>query len=334
MIKIPYEQLIVKIKEQASLSDEEISSKIKAKMDQLSGLISKEGAAHIIANELKVKLFEEGKLKIDKIFSGMRSVETVGKITNLFDIREFARKDGSQGKVASIVIADDTASIRLVLWNDQTDKAKGLKVGDILKVGNAFSKENQGKPELHINSNSELEINPPGETIGEVSTKRPEAKRKKIEELQATDSNIELLGTIVQIFDPRFYEICPECGKRAKQKESAFACDTHGIVTPNFAYVLNLILDDGSSTIRAIFFRNQLANLLQKSDEEILKFKGSPESFGTIKEDLLGKIVKIVGRVSKNEMFDRLEFISQLVFPDPNPDDELKKLQKEAEVIE
>ena len=78
MIKIPYEKIIEKIKEQAKISDSEIESKIKEKTDQLAGLISKEGAAHIIANELGVKLFEEGNLKIKDILPGMRSVETSG----------------------------------------------------------------------------------------------------------------------------------------------------------------------------------------------------------------------------------------------------------------
>ena len=66
MIKIPLAQIIEKIKEHANISEDEINSKIKAKMEQLSGLISEEGAAHIISNELGIKLFEEtsGKLQI------------------------------------------------------------------------------------------------------------------------------------------------------------------------------------------------------------------------------------------------------------------------------
>ena len=63
MIKIPYDTIIEKIMEHSKLTLEEVNSKIKAKTEQLAGLISKEGAAHIIANELGVKLFEEGKLK-------------------------------------------------------------------------------------------------------------------------------------------------------------------------------------------------------------------------------------------------------------------------------
>ena len=55
MINIPVETVLTKLKENG-LSDEEIETKIKQKMDQLSGLISREGAAHIIANEMGIKV--------------------------------------------------------------------------------------------------------------------------------------------------------------------------------------------------------------------------------------------------------------------------------------
>ncbi|MCK5283196.1 MAG: DUF2240 family protein [Nanoarchaeota archaeon] len=334
MIKISYEDIISKITEKSGLSVEDINSKIKEKMDKLSGLISQEGAAHIIANELGVKLFEEGKLKIKDIRAGMRSVETVGKITNIYEIKEFQRKDGSAGKVASFVISDETSQVRVVLWNDQADELKNLKLDQIIKVKDILARENNlGNPELHMTSNSELIINPEGEKIDKVAEKQKPA-RKKIEELAETDTNVELLGTIVQAFEPRFYEVCPDCNKRVRPKDSAFVCNTHGNITPKFAYVMNVILDDGSSTIRTVFFRNQLANLLKMEEPDILKFKDSPGDFQAIKDGLLGTILKVVGRTSKNEMFDRLEFIAQLVFPDPDPDQELKRLEEEAKAIE
>ncbi|MBR9699291.1 DUF2240 family protein [Candidatus Woesearchaeota archaeon] len=334
MIKVPFDMLVEKIKEQAKISDGEIDAKIKSKMDQLSGLISKEGAAHIIANELGVKLFDESqtKVKIKRILEGMRSVETVGKITQLFDVKEFNRKDGSAGKVLAFTIGDETGTIRVVLWNEQTDIVKDLKMGIIVKVVGAYSRNNNNNLEIHLATKGEIIPNPEGETVGEVA--QPVVGRRKIADLKENESNIELLGTIVQAFEPRFYEVCPECGKRAKQKENGFECPTHGSVATAYGYVMNTVLDDGTSTIRTIFFRNQMNNLLQKNNDEILKLKENTAEFQAIKDGLLGKIVKIVGRVTKNEMFDRIEFISQQVFPDPNPDEELKRLEKEAEAVQ
>ena len=69
--------------------------------------------------------------------------------------------------------------------------------------------------------------------------------------------------------------------------------------------------------------------LLNKTQEEILKYKDDPQSFEPIKTELLGNIVKLIGRVTKNQMFDRLEFITQLVFPNPDPEQEINKLESE-----
>lgn len=337
MIKIPFEDIIAKITEKSGLSQEEIDSRIQKKTQQLSGLISKEGAAHIIANELGIKLLEEvsGKLQIKNIMAGMRDVETIGKVMQIFPVREF-ETNGRQGKVASLVIGDETGSIRLVLWGDQTDNISKIKQNDIIKMMSGYVRENQGRKEIHLNDRSKIMVNPPGESVGEVpeqTFERPTANRKPINELQETDSNIEILGTIVQAFEPRFFEVCPECGKRSRMVEGeGYKCQTHGTVNPDYSYVFNAVIDDGTETIRTVFFRNQMERVLGMDKENILKFRESPERFDEVKNDLLGNQIKIIGRVNKNEMFDRLEFVSNLVDANPDPAQELKRLDSQNDV--
>lgn len=334
MIKIPYEEIISKIKEGSKISEAEISSKIKEKMDQLAGLISKEGAAYIVANELGVKMLDSfnREVKIKNIAEGMKSASVLGKVIEVYGVKVFSRKDGSTGKIGSFVIADETGKIRVVLWNEFAEKLDGITPGAVIRIKDAYVKENQAGNELHLNSRSEIEINPKGEGISAVFEKKN--KRKKINELNDKDSDVELLGTIVQVFEPRFYEICPECGKRLKSKEEKLQCEQHGIVEPSFGYVINLMLDDGSSSIRSVFFRKQMENLLAMESAEIMKLHEAPSEFQHVKDNLLGKIIKVVGKVSRNEMFQRLEFIAQLVYPEPDPDDELKRLEKDAQVVE
>ncbi|MEA2036601.1 MAG: OB-fold nucleic acid binding domain-containing protein [Nanoarchaeota archaeon] len=331
MIKFPLSTIIEKIKEKTDISEEELNSKIEDKMKQLSGLISKEGAAHIIANELGVKLLEEtsGKLQIKNVLAGMRDVETVGKIQQISGISEFQRKDGTPGKVASIVIADETGSIRIVLWGSQTDLLNELKEDLTVKVIGGYVRENNNRLEVHLNESSKLIPNPEGENVGEV--KKYTSQRKKIGELKENDKDIELLGTVVQAFEPRFFEVCPECNKRARQRDGGFFCEEHNIVNPNYSYVVNLVLDDGSETIRTVFFTKQAENLLELNKEQILGYKDNPEKFEEVKAGLVGKIIKIIGRVNKNDMFDRLEFVARLVFPNPDPGEEIDKLKKEFE---
>lgn len=324
-MQLPLNEIIDRIKENSTLSTEEIEEKISKKTEQLSGLISKEGAAQIIANELGIKLFEvDGPVKINRVVAGMKTVETVGKIVRKFPVSKFTTKDGRDGQVGSIVLGDETGSIRVTFWNDFADKLAGFNDGDILKIVNAMSRTNNNRVEIHMTQNSKFELNPAGVTIGEV--KEFVSRRKKIADLAENDVNIEILGTIVQVFDPRFFEICPQCNRRARPDGEEYKCAEHGVVVPNFSYVMNAQIDDGSSNLRAVFFKNQAKVLMGKEDEDIQKFREDPTLFEPMKEELLGNFVKLIGRVNKNTMFDRLEFVTQVVIANPDPKKELENV--------
>lgn len=329
MIKVPYEDVVAKISHESGLSEAEVQEKIDEKLGELSGLVSKEGAAHIVANELGVKVLEQptGKVAVDKILPGMRSVTFTGKVQRIFDERSFD-KGTRKGKVRSFIAGDETGTIRVVLWNDQVEKIQTLKEGDVVSIQNGYVKENNNQKEVHLNDKSGIELNPPGENIGEVKVTIQQRLRKRINELSETDSNVELLGTIVQVFEPRYFETCPECNKRARMLPEGLecVCEAHGKVIPKYSYVMNLIIDDGSGTIRTVFFKNQADNLAGKGDDFFMSIRSNPEKIEQLKNELLGEIVKIVGRATKNAMFDRLEFVSQLVFRNPNPEEELKRL--------
>lgn len=328
MLKIPYEEIVLKINEKTGMSTSEIEERTDKKMKQLSGLISKEGAAHIVANELGVKIFEQlsGKLQIKNILKGMRDVETLGKVMQISDTREFMKGD-VVSKVASILVGDETGSIRVVMWGSQADNAINLGVNDVVKVIGGYVRENNGRKEIHLNERSQLLINPKGETVNEVLAETKTNNRKEIKELQENENEIELLGTIVQIFDIKFYEVCPRCSKRARPNSDLFECSEHGNVMPAYAYVLNAVLDDGTETIRCVFFRNQLERLLSLNQEQLLNFKSNPAEFEAVKNNLLGTIVKLNGRTNKNSLFNRLEFVVNNVDTKPNPEEEIKRLQ-------
>ncbi|MBS3137934.1 hypothetical protein J4232_05860 [Candidatus Woesearchaeota archaeon] len=334
MTSMPLHTIIEKIKEKSQLSEDEIREKIKQKMTQLAGLISEEGAAHIVANDLGIRLVQaSGAIKIKDLVAGMRNIELNARVAKKYTLREFQRGE-IQGKVASFLAADETGQIRVVLWHALTKDFDVLKENDVIKLLSGYIKENNGFKELHLNEKSKLFINPPNVAVAQLSQqqqKKYDFTRKRIHDLKENETNIELVGTIVQVFDIKFFEICPNCGKKVSAKESGFVCNEHGTVQHGYSYVVNLFLDDGTDNIRVVFFKNQVKKLLKKEEEEILLFKESPESFAKVKNDLLGEMIKVVGKTSKNMMFDRLEFISNFVFTDINPEDEMKKLEKELQ---
>lgn len=326
MLKIPYEKVIEKIKAQTGISDAELETKIKKKIDQLSGLISKDGAAHIVANELGVKVMPSGLLKVTDIVPGLRSVETQGKVLRKFEVRSFDTGK-RKGTVGSFILADETGKIRVTLWHDQTQLLAKLKENDVVKIIDAYVRENQGGLELHLNDRSRCLVNPENVVINSVQDALT-TQRKSIADLTDTDMQVEVFGTIVQVFDIRFFEVCPTCNKRLKGREQGFVCDEHNAVSPAYSYVLNAYVDDGSGNMRCIFFRNQVHNLLKMSEQDVLSYRQSLPAFEKIKMDLLGEQIKVIGRCQRNTVFDRLEFVAQQVFRDINPEEELQRLQQ------
>ncbi|MFA6889290.1 MAG: DUF2240 family protein [Candidatus Woesearchaeota archaeon] len=330
MIKIPYEVLIEKIKEKTKLSEQEIVKEIQERMNQLSGLISKEGAAHILANELGVKLSApEGRVLINAVYAGMKTGEVLGKITKKFDIRDFQSGE-RKGKVGSFVIADETGIIRVTCWHDQTKEMEPLKENDIVSIVNGNVRENRGALEIHLNEHTKLIQNPEGKTVGTIK-QRQEAIRKSIKDVVENQDNLELLGTIVQVYDIKFFERCPVCRKRIKEQGAGFQCPEHGIIKPEYSYVMNVYLDDGSGNIRVVFFGTQIQQLLKKTDEDILIYRTAPEAFEKVKTDLLGEMIKVAGKSTKNEMFGKVEFVANIVITNINPEEEIIKLQSELE---
>lgn len=326
MYKIPLNEIKEKIISSGKLTAEDLDKRIKEKINELSGLVSEEGAAHIIANELGLELIKQnqGRLKIKEIYAGMRNLSTVGKVVRKFEVREFAKGD-STGRVCSLIIGDETGTIRVVFWNDQVDQLNKVNEDDTILVKDVYARDNKGYKEIHLGDKGEVVVNPEGERIEKVRQGSTYG-RKSIEELNSGEEGVEILGTIVQVFDPRFFNVCPQCAKRVNEFGNGFQCPTHGSVQPLVSYVLNLVLDDGTGTIRGVFWKNQTNHLLGQKEDDFVKFKDDLTQFEGVKNELLGEQFKLLGRIKKNEMFDRLEFNVQMV-EKADPKEEIKRME-------
>ena len=308
MFQMSYEDIVKRIQEEKKLSREEIDKKIEQKISSLNDLISRQGAAHIVANQLGIKVMEmpsDSVTKVSEIPVGVNSVNSAVKVISMYGVREF-NKQGRSGKVANFLSGDETGSIRVVVWDENLIKEienGDVKEGDILKIRNAYSKDNNGYKELHLGSKSIIEINPEGVSINEVKRGTVNASRKKINELKEGET-AEIFGTVVQLFEPRFYYTCPNCGKKAFLEDMKYKCVQHGEVEAKKVPVLNFFLDDGTSNIRVVAFNKQAEQLTQKEDLDV-----NTEEFEKLKLDVLGKQVLVSGRCNKNTMFDRLEFV-------------------------
>jgi len=301
-----YDLLVDRISSSAGISKDEVNKRVEARRAKLSGLISKEGAAQIIAAELGVK-FDNIQLKISELMAGMRKVNVVGKVITIFPVRSFD-KNGRSGKVANFIIADETGNVKVVLWDtnhiDLIEKGE-IKQGDVVEVTNASTREG----EIHLSGFSELKKS--NVVIQGVKTERTFSE-KSINSLQE-GNGVSVRGTIVQVFTPRFFSVCPTCGKKVVAEADGFSCAEHGKVSPSERALLNFIIDDGTDSLRVVLFSDQLEKLIS-----LEKLKDGL-AFVDFKTDLLGTEVSIKGVVRKNALFNNLELTgNELSKVDPN----------------
>ena len=310
------DQIVQKICEHSKTPGDTVRKMIEEKVIELSGLVSKEGAAYIVAREMGINLLKESRrqLKVSNIVSGLRSVDIVARVVRVFDVREF-EKNGKKGKVRNLILGDDTGTIRMSLWNNETERAEGIKEGDVLKISGGYVKPtNTDTVELRI-GRGQMEktdqVVPDVPVQKDIEQRFESMKRRDIADFSPGEYS-ETRACIVQVFRKNpFFEVCPECGTRVKQTEEKWVCDDHGTVDPGYAMVVSGVIDDGTGNIRAVFFREMAEKMFGKSTEELVgmtkKDNDSLKLFDSVGS--MGKDFILRGRVKSNDFTQRNEFI-------------------------
>jgi len=302
-----YDLLLERISSSAGLAKTEVEKRVEARRAKLSGLISKEGAAQIIAAELGVK-FDNVQLKISELMAGMKKVNVVGKVISIFPVRSFD-KNGKSGKVANFIIADETGNSRVVLWDTNhiaLIENGEIKQDDVVQITNASTREG----EIHLSGFSELRKS--NVVISGIIKTEKNFAEKTIESLQEGNS-VSVRGVVVQVFTPRFFSVCSSCGKKVVADAEGFSCAEHGRVVPTERALLNFVIDDGTDSLRVVLFSDQLEKLISLD-----KLKDSL-AFVDFKTDFLGTELSIKGTIRKNALFNNLELTgSELIKVDPN----------------
>ena len=272
-----YTGLVEKISKYSQLSVEEIEKKVEAKKSKLSGLISKEGAAQIVAAELGIS-FENEILKIKELSEGLRRANVVGKITRVFPVREFS-KNGRSGKFASFTLGDDTSNTRVVLWDSNhvaLIESGNLVQGKVIEIRGANFKNG----EIHVSAFSD--IKPSEQKFDSVKETSTSTSGSFVEAKEGAFVNVRAF--IVQTFEPRFFDSKKNIGEKG--------------------VLLNIVLDDGTATMRSVLFGENIKKLLAVNDAELF----SLEVLNVKRAELIGDEKIFTGNFRMNSFSNNLEF--------------------------
>ncbi|WMW21779.1 OB-fold nucleic acid binding domain-containing protein [Methanolobus mangrovi] len=181
------------------ISKEDFTREVEEKVEQMSGLCDVRTAAMLVAHDHGASDTGDNQLqKISGITPNSGNVKFIAKIMSVFPAREFNRNDGTTGRVANVVVADETGSIRLTLWDDRADLVKTgeIQVGQNFQIA-GYVKEGYSGIEVNIGNNGVF-----CETDEKVEAR---IDSKKIEDIKNGMGDLNIRGRILDISDIRTF---------------------------------------------------------------------------------------------------------------------------------
>lgn len=114
------------------------------------------GSRGILQKSEKEIEYKEKFTDIADIVPG-ESYSVQGKVSEIGELREFEKEDGTENVVANLLIKDETGSIRLTLWGEQAYAIEDLDIDSEIQIINAYAKYGLNEEiELSIGNRSRI----------------------------------------------------------------------------------------------------------------------------------------------------------------------------------
>ncbi len=165
----------------SGFSEAELEKQVQNKAEEFGGFMSKQGILFVIAKEKGIQLrspdidphlyealeeeidYDDFTIDASELKEGMTNIVLLGKILEVFQSREFTRKDDSMGAVFSFLLGDSTESVKIVLWDDHAKAGKNeyFRVNELVRVIGGYSKTGKtDELEVHLGRKGKLVLSP------------------------------------------------------------------------------------------------------------------------------------------------------------------------------
>jgi ssDNA-binding replication factor A large subunit len=153
------------LSKRSDLSEDQILGLIDEKKKEGRGLLSDEGAARLVAEELLIQTqgTKLGRMQVKELVSGLNDVSISGRVLLAWPPQQFQRKDGTPGRVMRLALVDRSGRVRFAVWDRHVEilSKAGKLQGKILRVGHAYTRQGlAGDTELHAGDRASIEIDP------------------------------------------------------------------------------------------------------------------------------------------------------------------------------
>lgn len=144
-----------------SVSRENILKRLEEERERSGGLISDDVLLRMIAADFGVKLanaVQSPSLAIGSLIPGLNDVSLAGRIIAVYPSKSLGKK---RSRVASVLVADRSGAVRVVLWNDKAELVNSgkLRTGQVARFNHGYTREGRhGHVELHLSGKGTVEI--------------------------------------------------------------------------------------------------------------------------------------------------------------------------------
>jgi len=111
------------------ITREEFEQHVQAKMEECGDLTDEPDAALLVVEALGRK-----HVKIRDLSGRSSLFSFFGKVVDKSEPREFDRNDGEKGWVATLLLGDETGTVRTVLWDEKAGATLEIEKGEVLEV--------------------------------------------------------------------------------------------------------------------------------------------------------------------------------------------------------
>jgi replication factor A1 len=149
------------------ISPEEFEELIEKKKEELGDIGFMDDltiASTVVDDILKEKntmLSEKPEHRMDTISKLEEGAETpvTGRVMKISSPRTFTTRKGREGKLANVIIADDTGELRAVFWTENIKLLKKFREGDVIRIKDVNIRGGfGGRKEAHLMPRSTVEV--------------------------------------------------------------------------------------------------------------------------------------------------------------------------------
>ena len=152
------------LKQKMNLSKVDLEKMIEDKKEKIgAGYLTDQGALFLVAADLGILLEEMPRLEMSlkDIYAGAREVTVIARVLNIYPLKKYNRKDGSEASLRTLTVYDNDTKVKVKLWDEMAvlPEKINIKPGDAIKVSKAYVRSGiDGKITINGGSTTIIEL--------------------------------------------------------------------------------------------------------------------------------------------------------------------------------